>query len=305
VELSPEQIRLVPAGPALRVAAARRLLGTRQSEALWLLRRLDEEGWGPEDLWCAADPADHVLAAGLISHHPGRTASLSLSPCVRPEEVPLSARLLLRMVQALEAAGGPALAQGMTDAEDRLAGLPFQQAGFQDLAVLACMERMNRRNPAVPELPQGISLEPVTDDAELMRVLRATYEQTLDCPGLAELRRDEDILDGHRRGQPHDPDLWTLMRRDGQAIGAALLQSSIDGERIELAYLGLAKSARGKGLGAILLDAALQRGASRPQRLISLAVDERNDPALRLYRSRGFRTTVRRRAFARTLRSST
>jgi ribosomal protein S18 acetylase RimI-like enzyme len=167
------------------------------------------------------------------------------------------------------------------------------------------MERMNRRNPAVPGLPQGISLEPVTEDAELMRVLRATYEQTLDCPGLAELRRDEDILDGHRRGQPHDPDLWTLMRRDGQAIGAALLQPSIDGERIELAYLGLAKSARGKGLGAILLDAALQRAASRPQRLISLAVDERNDPALRLYRSRGFRTTVRRRAFARTLRSST
>ncbi|NBX26471.1 MAG: GNAT family N-acetyltransferase [Planctomycetes bacterium] len=305
MQLSPEQIRLVPAGPTLRVAAARRLLGTRQGEALWLLKRLDEEGWSPDDLWCAADPSDRVLAAGLISHHPGRTASLSLSPCVHPQEVPLAARLLDRMVQALEAAGGPALAQGMTDAEDPLAGLPFQQAGFQDLAILACMERMNRRNPPMPELPPGVSLESVNHDRELMQVLRASYEQTLDCPGLAELRRDEDILDGHRRGRPHDPELWTLMRRDGQAIGAALLQPSLDGERIELAYLGLAKSARGKGLGAMLLDASLHRAASRPQRLISLAVDERNEPALRLYRSRGFRTTVRRRAFARPLRSST
>jgi ribosomal protein S18 acetylase RimI-like enzyme len=305
VQASPEQVRLVTAGPALRVSAARRLLGSRQAEALWLLRRLDEDGWRPDDLWCAVDASDRVLAAGLISRHPGRTASLSLSPCVRPEEVPLAARLLDRMACSLQASTEVALAQGMTDAEDPLAGQPFTQAGFQDLAVLACMERTNRRNPAAPSLPTGFTLEPVAGDEELLAVLRATYEETLDCPGLADLRRDQDILDGHRRGKPHDAGLWSLLRQEGKAVGAALLNVSLDGDRIEVAYLGLAKSARGKGLGAVLLDGSLLKAAERPQRTITLAVDERNEPALRLYRSRGFRTTVRRRAFARPVQSST
>lgn len=83
------------------------------------------------------------------------------------------------------------------------------------------------------------------------------------------------------------------------------MNASNDGDRVELAYLGLAKSARGKGLGAVLLDDALRRASTRPQRVVSLAVDERNEPALRLYRSRGFRTVVRRRAFARQVDSST
>lgn len=305
MQASPEQVRLVTAGPALRVSAARRLLGSRQAEALWLLRRLDEDGWRPDDLWCAVDASDRVLAAGLVSRHPGRTASLSVSPCPRAEDVPLAARLLERMFETLAARGGCALAQGMTDAEDPLAGLPFVQAGFRDLAVLACMERANRRHPPAATLPRGATVGPVTDDAELMSVLRASYEDTMDCPGLSELRRDEDILEGHRRGGRHDPDLWTVLRLEGRAVGAALLNVSQDGERIELAYLGLAKSTRGKGLGSALLDDALVRASARPQRCVSLAVDERNAPALQLYRSRGFRTVVRRRAFARPLDSST
>ena len=217
----------------------------------------------------------------------------------------MAACLLSRMVQAVEASGGVRLAQGMTDAEDPLAGLPFVQADFRDLAVLACMERSNRRQAREPSLPAGTSLGPVESDAELLAVLRASYEDTMDCPGLAELREDEDILAGHRRGRPHDPELWILLRTHGRAAGAALLQASHDGDRLELAYLGLAKSARGKGLGSLLLDAALHRASGRPQHAVSLAVDERNEPALRLYRSRGFRTTVRRRAFARPLDSST
>jgi ribosomal protein S18 acetylase RimI-like enzyme len=59
------------------------------------------------------------------------------------------------------------------------------------------------------------------------------------------------------------------------------------------------------GLGSLLLDAALAKAATVPERVVSLAVDERNTPAERVYRARMFRTVARRRAFAFALKSST
>jgi ribosomal protein S18 acetylase RimI-like enzyme len=140
---------------------------------------------------------------------------------------------------------------------------------------------------------------------DLGALLRETYEDTLDCPGLADLRRDEDILDGHRRGGNYDPELWTVLFLRGRPAGAALLNRVPASGSVELTYLGLAKWARGKGLGSVLLDAALVKAATVPERIVSLAVDERNTPAERLYRSRGFRTVSRRRAFAIAVDSST
>jgi ribosomal protein S18 acetylase RimI-like enzyme len=178
-------------------------------------------------------------------------------------------------------------------------------AGFQELAVLACMERPNGRQAPAPRLPAGATFHPAGDDESLRRLLRATYEDTLDCPGLADLRTDEDILDGHRRGGKADASLWTLLRIEDRDAGAALLNRAASGDGVELSYLGLAKWARGKGFGAALLDEALWKASRLPERLVTLAVDERNAPAERLYRSRGFRTVARRRAFARRVDSST
>jgi hypothetical protein len=73
----------------------------------------------------------------------------------------------------------------MTAAEDPAAGAPFLEAGFADLAVLECMERNNRRNPARPTPSAGVEFVQAGDDASMRALLRATYEETLDCPGLA------------------------------------------------------------------------------------------------------------------------
>jgi ribosomal protein S18 acetylase RimI-like enzyme len=289
----------------MRLAAAERLLGRRHADAVWFLKRLEDDGWRADDLWCRSAPAGAVLAAGLISEHPGRTASISLGPCHGADALRHATDLLRDMVAELGRRGSIRLAQGMTAAEDADAGEPFVRAGFIELAVLACMERPNGRHQRAPGLPSGVTLHPVEHDAALRALLRATYEETLDCPGLADLRTDEDILDGHRRGGKADPSLWTVLRVDDRDAGAALLNRGSSGDTVELCYLGLAKWARGKGLGALLLDEALAKASRLRERTVTLAVDERNTPAERLYRSRGFRTIARRRAFARRVDSST
>jgi GNAT superfamily N-acetyltransferase len=290
---------------ALRLAAAERLLGGRRADAEWFLRRLRDEGWRPEDLWCRRNSVGPLLASALISRHPGRTATVALSaPRDRPQASE-GAALLREIVASLSREGGVALVQGMVAADETLAAAPFTEAGFLELAILACMERSNGRAAHVAAPGPGVELCPESASVDLGALLRETYEDTLDCPGLADLRRDDDILQGHRRGGNYDPQLWTVLRMNGRPAGAALLNRVPASGSVELTYLGLAKWARGKGLGKVLLDAALAKAATVPERIVSLAVDERNAPAERLYRSRGFRTVSRRRAFAIAVHSST
>ncbi|NBV64284.1 MAG: N-acetyltransferase, partial [Planctomycetes bacterium] len=162
--------------------------------------------------------------------------------------------------------GTVSLAQGMTAAEDPAAAAPFLEAGFVDLAVLECMERNNRRNPPRPNPSEGVEFAQAGDDDSMQSLLRSTYEETLDCPGLAELRSDADILAGHQRGGNFEPALWTVLRVEGRDAGAALLNRSPANDSIELTYLGLAKWARGKGLGSLLMEGSWRKRCGRPLR---------------------------------------
>jgi ribosomal protein S18 acetylase RimI-like enzyme len=133
-------------------------------------------------------------------------------------------------------------------------------------------------------------------------VLEASYEQTLDCPGLLGLRRTEDVLRGHQATGRFEPELWTLMELDGRPSGALLLNPASEGRCIELVYLGLARAARGQGHGRRLLRHGLRLVRERPERLMTLAVDDGNVPALRLYTSEGFKRRLRRVAMIRSIR---
>src|SRR5690606_2862219 len=141
-------------------------------------------------------------------------------------------------------------------------------------------------------------------EADLLRVLEESYENTLDCPGLRGLRETRDILCGHQATGTFDPSLWTLLFERGAACGALLLNPVPHHRSIELVYLGLAPRARGRGCGKLLLQHGLALLASRDERIVSLAVDEQNAPALALYRSAGFTLSLRRIALVRSLRAS-
>ncbi|HWE39461.1 MAG TPA: GNAT family N-acetyltransferase [Isosphaeraceae bacterium] len=125
--------------------------------------------------------------------------------------------------------------------------------------------------------------------AEFRAVLQATYAGSLDMPELSGVRTLDDVLAGHRAAGRFVAGRWRLGRLDDDPSAAAILLLSEFPDRPawEVAYLGLTPAARGRGLGRAALAAALDLARPHVPRL-ELAVDDRNHPAGRLYRSCGF-----------------
>ena len=193
----------------------------------------------------------------------------------------------------------------MIDPSDELEEAMFVAGGFRRLAQLDYLERPVPRFGTIPspELPADVRIAPWDgNEDELVKLLERTYEDTLDCPGLAGLRRTTDILAGHLASGTREPNWWHVLRLDGVPSGVLLFNRGSDRHSVELVYLGLARVARGRGLGKTLLTFGLAALDGDAARMVVLAVDRANQPAVRLYRRAGFRHSVRRTAMVRPLK---
>ena len=114
-------------------------------------------------------------------------------------------------------------------------------------------------------------------------------------PELEGARGLEDILAGHRAAGLFVPGRWQLGRLAGEPEAAAvLLLTEVPGrDAWEVVYLGITPAARGRGLGRAVIRHALEAARSHAP-ILELAVDLRNTPAVRLYRSTGFQPRDRR-----------
>ena len=83
----------------------------------------------------------------------------------------------------------------------------------------------------------------------------------------------------------------SLQRIGGYVITVAVADES------EVLNIAVDPARRGAAIGALLLDAALAEAENRGARSTFLEVRESNEPALRLYRSRGFEEISRRRRY--------
>ena len=247
-------------------------------------------------LWSTGHP---VQAAALIVPHPGRTGLLLNTAPRDQAHVPTVASTIRAALEGI-AGTGIGLVQALTSPNEALRASALREAGLRDLATLEYLERPIPGRPTeAATLPHGMNVgtwDP-RDREGMTQLLRRTYEGTLDCPGLSELRRDEDILDGHLGAGTFDPALWFVLRERGRAIGALLLSPSPPTDSVEVIYLGLAPEARGRGAGAALMAHGIRAVANRPERTLALAVDVRNVPAMRLYRRFGFSPVRRREAW--------
>lgn len=258
-----------------------------------------------DSMWARLDEAGGIAATVLAVPNPGRTAILFASAIAGPDDVGLLAPVIEQACRELSAADVD-LAQVLLEPHDALLREAFAAGGFRPLARLSYMERPlpGRRKLPAPAWPGGVSVEPYREEHrdEVLEVLESSYRDTLDCPGLRGLRRTSDILAGHAGTGDFDPDLWTIMRSDGQASGVLLLNPAPTSGTIELVYIGLAAIARGRGLGRLVLRHGLRLVMNRPERAMTLAVDDNNAPAIALYRSEGFRCVLRREAMICPLR---
>lgn len=302
----PGPLVLARTPPLERPAALAAALGTSLTSVVALERRALDSGMDLSLLWSARPGGEEgvagpPLASVLVIPHPGRTGLLLTGA---PRDAAQARGLGTLIAHALEDLGtrrDVRLVQALLDPEDTLRATALRAGGMRHLATLEYLERpihtLGGFGPA--RLPEGWSVAPwdPRERAMLCALLRRTYEETLDCPGLSDLRADEDILQGHLESGEHDPTLWFILRERGEPAGALLLSPSRASDSVEIVYLGLARHARGRGLARALLEHGLHAAASRRERVVSLAVDARNTPAARLYARLDFSPVRRREAW--------
>lgn len=259
-------------------------------------------GYSTDLLWIAE--ADEGTTAGLlVMPTPGRTALMFISPT----------RNELQRV-AVEAAVTQAcreidrttihLVQALLEPSQVLERKALADAGFIQLATLQYLQAIDLQRYAVRlSAPEGLSVVNWSRRTR-QRFVDATlgsYELTLDCPGLVGLRQINDILDGHMATGKFDPDLWLAFSCGDEPVGVMLLNLVPDQDAVELVYLGLCPSWRGRGLGRRLVGHAMWEADRRVAQKMVLAVDQDNLPAWRLYRSMGFSPTAYKYAMLCTL----
>jgi len=185
-----------------------------------------------------------------------------------------------------------------TGVESRL----MQLAGFIRLAQLLYLVWMKEDFPGQRPL-SSLSFEPYTAEnhSRLVRTVEATYVKSLDCPMLNQKRVMEDVLAGYQATGVHRPELWQIVRADQEDVGCLLLTDHPELESLELVYMGLIPSARGRGWGMDLARQAqwLTHLAGRNQLL--LGVDADNWPAIRTYAAVGFRQWASRMVYGKFL----
>ena len=132
-------------------------------------------------------------------------------------------------------------------------------------------------------------------EAEFRSVLQATYAGSLDMPELEGARSLDDIMESHQAAGRFVAKRWQLgyVRDRPEAASVLLLAEIRHRDAWEVVYLGLTPAARGCGLGRAVLEHAVELARPHVARL-ELAVDSRNIPATRLYKSAGFTTRDRR-----------
>lgn len=82
-------------------------------------------------------------------------------------------------------------------------------------------------------------------------------------------------------------------RLENEIVGVSMLEP-LTPEVGYVYYLAVKAAQRGRGIGAVLLDDALDRFRRERIRVVYGAAEEDNTPSLALFRSRGFRTVERR-----------
>jgi ribosomal protein S18 acetylase RimI-like enzyme len=141
--------------------------------------------------------------------------------------------------------------------------------------------------------------------SQFRQVVEQTYRASLDCPELDGLRPIEDVFDGYRAAGAFQATHWSLAQREGEFVGVVLLANFPELQEVVLQYMGVVPAHRRRGIGRELVEHALRIAKGSGAKRLSLAVDDRNIYARRLYDQMGFTQLARRDAFIFVVRRGT
>lgn len=254
-----------------------------------------------EQLWVARRQ-EGPFASSLIVPCAGRTAMIFASPLASLNAVPVSTELIRTACQALDKQN-VRMVQALLEPNQTLEIQAFTGAAFIKLAHLLYLRRKPIRTTAPLDLGKDVEVLHWNESHRdlFADAILASYERTLDCPGLLGLRDADDIIRGHMASGRFDPQLWYALHCRNEPIGVMLLSLVPQRNAMELVYLGVALKYRGRGLARKLVEHALGVAKHSGVSNLILAVDEQNIAAVSLYRSMKFVPNARKLAMILTL----
>jgi ribosomal protein S18 acetylase RimI-like enzyme len=238
-----------------------------------------------------------VVGAVICAAVPGAGGIVWPAQGIDSPHRPAIEDLLMQEARRWLRAGGAKLAQCLLAPHELALGPILERNGFTRITDLWYMRhRLKSETPAPRE---RLRYQTYTDcDRDLFHeTLLRTYEDTLDCPEVNGVRTIEETISGHRSQGTHDPDLWWLAWSDATPVGVLLLTEMPEWDGQDLIYLGVVKSARGRGWGTELAHRAITAARAAGRRQLTLSVDSRNLAAVNLYRQAGFETHDRRTVY--------
>lgn len=265
-----------------------------------------DQGLDTRGVWvaCTGSAEGKILASVLLVPNAGATAMLFPGSSAGWRD-PQAAIRLIREVCQSPITRGVRVVQSLLDTGQVIESRALERAGLTRLAKLVYMQRP--ANPREHRVARPTTLGGAevacyggeeANRARVCEAVLASYEDTQDCPGLLGLRPIEMVVEGHRATGRFHASLWhAFFDAEDRPVAALLLAEVAQGGAHEVVYLGVSKPYRGRGIGGQLMAYALSESTRRGGSRVFLAVDDRNDPAVRLYHGLGFRATARKVAF--------
>ena len=301
------EIRPAAAGDVRRVlrntlAMPGQTLAELESQVTLFLQYAREMALDPtQSWWCIRE--GHELCACTCVTSPGRTAMILLpaGPVHMAEE-----HSLCEMVNHVVAAASQdvCLVQCLVAPTDEKNSSALCRAGFMPVAELIYMERGHDAAGLLSvgavdrSAWQWTSYSP-ENHADFCHLIAATYVGSRDCPRLTGLRDMEDIMEGHKAAGRFAPHRWRMLLCKGEPMGCILLAENPLRPVMEISYMGVHPAYRGRGLGRVILAEGLEIAHRERITRVTLAVDCKNEPAVNVYQTNGFRETMRRVALVR------
>jgi ribosomal protein S18 acetylase RimI-like enzyme len=243
----------------------------------------------PAGVFVARDASGRLCGAAMVQAMPG---ALGVAWPPRGGSREIEDTLAATACDWLRASGVK-VCQAFASAGQAADLAPLERAGFRHVTQLVFMRRAVGSDAPPESRPPVTFVRESPPFSEAFRAaLLATQEGTLDCPELNGTRTEEELLAGFAHPGAHyaafDP------AAPETPVGVVMLAVGDEPGAVELTYLGVVPAARGRGHGDGLLAFALADAGRSGAAVLTLFVDARNEPALRLYRRRGFVETDRR-----------
>lgn len=233
-----------------------------------------------------------VNGAALVQVMPG---SLGVAWAPRGENSDIE-DALTRASNAWLRARGVKVCQAFASDVEQSEMMPLVRNGYQQVTQLVFLQRSLQVAHSENDSPSSLECTAWsgTTSHEQTQVLLETHAGTLDCPELNGVRTPAEVVAGFVPGSAENCPWWYSLHTGARMIGVLLFDQGPQRSILELSYLGLIPAARGRGLGRAALALATRIAASSGYQALSISVDVRNEPALRLYRRDGFVETDRR-----------